>query len=148
MSTHLPFQALTEQSGPVLPDISTCHPFYGQQLSAEDCWLAAGQLPTGSEPVEFGLFSGEYRPYDIPLTTINQACQVRVSFVYVDSYSNLYNAGIQVIPDKVRDMAGWLLRTCVIRGGGLGGFGTIGIQNMISFLTDYETTTSAIGNGP
>ena len=149
MAETLPFHPLTTIARPVSPDFYLCHPFYGQHLSVPECVAAAGQLPTGDQMVEFGTdANGVYRPYDIPFVATSQGCQVRVSFSYIDAVGNLNNHGLHVIPDLVRNLAGWLIHSCVGNGLGIGGFGTIGIANMIAFLQDRATTRNLIGNGP
>ena len=41
-----------------------------------------------------------------------------------------------MIPDHIRGFAGWIINQCVVGSRGLGGFMTLGLPDLITFLLD------------
>ena len=126
---------------PPPPDFNLCHPFYGLELSDDDCMQAAGQLPVGNRPLSV---DSQSEPFHFPIASSHGNCVVTVQWAYPHS---TYPTGSTFIsPNAFRSMASWLLFSCV-EPSGLGGFGTIGIKNMMDWTANEATTDSAITTG-
>ena len=46
-----------------------------------------------------------------------------------------------MIPDHIRGFAGWIINRCVVGARGLGGFMTLGLSDLITFLLDPTSNT-------
>lgn len=48
---------------------------------------------------------------------------------------------MEIVPDMLRSMAAWVIAECVVAKGGIGGFMTFGLQNLVTYtlnpLVDY-----------
>ena len=133
---------------PTAPDFFVCLPFYGTGLVRSDCQVAASRLPTGSTPVHI---SDSSHPLDFPIVVHGSqegqegGCRITVEWFNPDSESP--GEPISIAPDRFRQMASWLISECVTLDG-MGGFGTIGLQNQINWLADGTTSDTAIRDGP
>ena len=50
---------------------------------------------------------------------------------------------IVAVPDSLRGMAGWIINRCVAATGGIGGFSTLAIQNLVNYVNNPDTDISA-----
>ena len=126
---------------PTPPDIHLCHPFYGYSLQSHNCLEAASLLPSGDVPIQV---VSQSEPFGFPITYSYGDCVVTMRWTYPHPSSP---AGrISVIPNKFRAMASWLIFSCV-EAVGQGGFGTIGLENMIRWVSRDATSDAAISSG-
>ena len=126
---------------PTPPDFHLCHPFYGSNLNENDCVQAAGLLPVGNRPL---LLDSPSESFRFPMVSSHRDCVVTVRWAYPHHIYPLGSTSIS--PNAFRIMASWLLFICV-GSSGLGGFGTIGIQNMIDWTANPATTDSSVVTG-
>ena len=152
-SNSWPFVPLPPPVRPIPPDFAICSPFYGTHLVLSTCTRAAGKLPTGSTPVNYGrLIHGQSRQansgnYNLPIRVVEEDlwgdCQVIVQ------NSNLFDRfliGHQLIaPDLFRSMASWIIDQCVAPNG-WGGFGTVSLQRFIDWVANDTTTNTDLQN--
>ena len=140
-----PLPPLPSPVPPTAPDFSLCLPFYGTGLVRSDCEVAASHLPTGSTPIPLAYYQ---HPFNFPLVAKSHqegGCRVTVTWFNPDSTS--HGPSISIAPDTFRQMASWLISSCVTQNG-LGGFETYGLQNQINWLADPTTSNGNIRNGP
>ncbi|MCJ1241699.1 hypothetical protein MMC14_009705 [Varicellaria rhodocarpa] len=126
---------------PTPPDIHLCHPFYGYDLPTHDCIEAASLLPLVHTPIQV---VSQSQPFNFPLTYSYGECVVTVRWAYPHPSSP--EGHFSVIPTAFRTVASWLIFSCV-EAAGLGGFGTIGLQNMIRWVSRDATSDVAISTG-
>lgn len=50
---------------------------------------------------------------------------------------------IEIIPDTLRSLAAWMIAQCVIGRAGLGGFGTLGLQNLVTYTLNPHVDYTA-----
>ena len=82
-------------------------------------------------------------PLNFPIEEIHGDCQVTVDWAYAASFSS---HPIDVVPDDLRRTANWLLSKCV-EPFSIGGYATIGLQNMIDWVSNEATSDALIGEG-
>ena len=138
-----PFFALPPPVPPTPPDFHLCHPFYGTNMVKSQCTQAAGRLPPGTQPASYGesIFHPHARPYILPETFTFGDCHIIIEAAD-DSLANYYPS-VMATPDKFRELASWLITGCVELSG-LGGFGTISLQNMINWVANETTSNGEI----
>ena len=129
---------------PTPPDFYLCNPFYGAGLNQQDCIEAASRLPVGTTPMVLG----EYPiPHQLPIVESSGpgGCRVTVEWAFPDSYTDAVGE-IRVAPEAFRQSASWIIHSCVAPIL-WGGFGTIGLENMINWIANDTTPTAQIGDG-
>ena len=138
-----PFFALPPAAPPIPPDFHLCHPFYGTNMVKSQCIQAAGRLPPGSQPASYGevVFHPHAQPYTLPGTFSFGDCHVIIEAAD-DSPADHYPY-VLATPDKFRELASWLIIACVELSG-LGGYGTISLENMINWVANGTTTNGEI----
>ena len=134
---------------PVAPNFHFCHPFYGESLVQQDCERAASYLPTGNIPIL--VYSHDY-PFAFPIVESagRGRCRLTIRWANPDSlyWTSPPEIGeIRVAPDAFRTIARWLITACVSQFRN-GGFGTVGLENMIRWIANDTTPFRQIGEGP
>ncbi|KAL9122310.1 MAG: hypothetical protein Q9187_001138 [Circinaria calcarea] len=143
-----PFFALPPPVPPTPPDFHLCHPFFGTDVVKLQCTQAAGRLPVGSQPIspDNPNRDSEAWRYPLPVTLTFGDCHVKVGVADSDGPSERHPLALAT-PDKIRELASWLITTCVDLSG-LGGFGTVSLQNMINWVADDNVTGAEISHDP
>ena len=106
------------------PDFSICHPVYGTGISSSDCIQAAGRLPSGMLPISHA--------NTFPILIHWGNCEIQVTW----SNPDVHEDHLVAVPDLFRNLAAFLINSCVVSEGGIGGFGTVGLQNLFGVLLD------------
>ena len=153
-SDSWPFVPLPLPVRPIPPDFAICSPYYGTHLISSTCTRAAGKLPTGNSPVNYGRLEYGRQTrllgpgnYNLPIRIVEEDlwgdCQVVVQ------NSNLFDRyllGHQLItPDLFRSMASWIINQCVVPNG-WGGFGTVSLKAFIDWVANDTTTDADLQN--
>ncbi|MCJ1232628.1 hypothetical protein MMC14_000581 [Varicellaria rhodocarpa] len=125
---------------PTPPNYHICHPFYGRGLVRSECSQAAVKIPSGSAPVSI---TYQNDPLNFPIEEVHGNCMVTVDWAYAASFSS---QPISIIPDDLRRMASWVISTCVEQSG-VGGYATLGLQNMIDWVSNETVPDAVIGDG-
>ena len=112
------------------------------------CTQAAGRLPVGIQPIspDSPNRHSEAMHYPLPVRLTFGDCHVIVNVADSDGLSE-HHPSIPTTPDKIRELASWLITTCVGLSG-LGGFGTISLQNMINWVADDTISGAEISHDP
>ena len=97
-------------------------------------------MPAGSSPVAI---TYQDDPLGFPIEEVHGNCMVTVDWAYAASFNS---QPISVVPDDLRKMASWVISKCV-DGFRLGGYGTIGLENMIDWVSDDTIPETVIGDG-
>ncbi|KAL8704236.1 MAG: hypothetical protein Q9201_002614 [Fulgogasparrea decipioides] len=115
-------------------DIHTCSIRYGIGILAEDCRAAAVDLPRGNQPVTYPSRDRD-QAYILPWERTVGTCQLLVELAGPETVAE---QPIQVAPDLIRGLAGFIIDQCPggadergnFLGAGVGGFVTFGLERI------------------
>ncbi len=124
---------------PTAPDFAFCSAGYGHGMTRSAALWAGGILPYGTTPRVYTVNdpSTPSGLFDIPYYTSFSGVAISVEVagpVDIDQ--------IELIPNEIRGMAGWLANRCT-GSRGVGGFVTRGIQGIVDYVTDPTTNLDA-----
>ena len=132
---------------PVPPNFHFCSGAFGTNLVKDDAFEAASLLPRGALPVTYSV----QVPDTDDLAANVSALEMGYELPFLEAYGSAWIAvdvsgpisldKLNVVPNDIRGMAGWVARRCVGRDR-VGGFVTRRIQGLVDFVTD---PTSDIG---
>ena len=137
---------------PNQPDFAICHPDYGMSIVPSDCEAAGEALLHGTDAIYYYLNRPDM-PNNLPFTVTKGSFTMRT---YV-SYTILFNfcagscaisveyAGpeyatpsfVELVPEEIRGMAGFIINKCPSQEAGMGGFVTGHIQWLVDFMQHY-----------
>ena len=143
MASWSGFHALPAPVPPTPPDFYLCHPFYGRNLVTLECEAAAHLLPAGRAPLLVVSPQISYRPNVVE----SGNCKITVQWMNPENETGNSNNFPTVTVDSIRQMASWLITSCVTLSA-LGGFSTIGLQNAIDWIADEAIPEATIRDGP
>ena len=125
---------------PVPPNFAFCNGAYGTGLKNEDAINAGGLLPQGIMLVTYSIeretqdpaanISARDSKYRLPILQYHGGV-----WISVDIAGPVNINKINVVPNDIRGMAGYVANHCVRRGG-VGGFVTKRIQGLVDFVTN------------
>ena len=126
---------------PVAPNFVFCDGAYGTGLSRHEALRAGSLLPQGTLPVTYSI----EEPDTEGLTVNASAPEMRYRLPFLESFGDVSISvdvsgpvnldRINVVPNDIRGMAGYVANQCLGRGG-VGGFVTKKIQGLVDFVTD------------
>lgn len=117
---------------PTPPNFHICNEFYGTDLTFNDCTLAGDNLPRSADPVYY--YAGDLPPP----STLVWHFTVGGCTVLVERAGPNIQGHIQLVPDYLRGMVGWVISQCVTPSG-LGGFVTVSFENMVNYIINPST---------
>jgi len=124
---------------PIAPDFAFCHPSYGVGMTSSIAMHAGGILPQGASPKLYTINDPEEPSgfYDLPYYTSFSGVAISVEIAGPVDIGE-----VQLIPNEIRGMAGYLANRC-IGSRGTGGFITKGIQGLVDYVTNPVTDLDA-----
>ena len=111
---------------PQPPDFSLCHLAYGTNIVVSDCIQVLAQLPTGAVPA--------HNPHILPILAHHDTCEIQVTWSNPDEHIQ----GLTATPDQILNLAAHIIDDCVGSSGGIGGFGTVSLQNTINHIIEPD----------
>ena len=133
---------------PVAPNFVFCSGAYGTGLRPADALNAGGQLPQGTLPVTYSVEEPEMDGVRVNVSAPDTVYRLPFLEFFGDVAIAVDVSGpvdinqINVVPNDIRGMAGWVASQCIGRGG-VGGFVTRKIQGLVDFVTDPTTDIDA-----
>ena len=135
---------------PVAPNFVFCSEAYGTGLIHDDALKAGGLLPQGRLPVTYSVEGEEIDGLAVNVSALEADYHLPLleysggAWLSVDVSGPVDINSINVVPNDIRGMAGYVASQCVGRHG-VGGFVTKKIQGLVDFVTD---PTSNIDDTP
>lgn len=133
---------------PVAPNFVFCSEAYGTGLIHQHAFRAGGLLPQGTMPVTYSIEDPEM---DDPAANVS-VLTPGYRFPFLESFGGVSISAdvsgpininrINVVPNHIRGMAGYVAMQCVARGG-VGGFVTHKIRGLVDFVTDPTSNVDA-----
>ncbi|MCJ1256455.1 hypothetical protein MMC24_004276 [Lignoscripta atroalba] len=116
---------------PVAPDFFVCDPVYGTALAPSDCNVAGDtQLPQGQNAVNYYL-TNQRAPNKLPFSVAHGSCSISVEYAGPDYAAPSF---IDLVPDEIRGMAGYVINQCALQGNGVGGFITGRMADLVGYI--------------
>ena len=138
---------------PSLADICWCNYDLGQGLSSDDCSIAARQLSAEDMPTPHSVGLLNRHPYwntsanDLPYRTSHGQCEVWVEVVGGGENVNYHNQQVNIIPSRIRGLAGYVIDQCV-ETRLLGGYVTDGLASMVDYIQQWPKDISTLATFP
>ena len=129
LSTNKPY----EPSPPVLPDFGICYAWYGSHLSDSDARGAGIRLPTSNDYVDYILNNSSER-FHLPFSAASGNLIIQIEIA--GPIPNLLS--VRIIPNMLRAMASFIQTNCISKSG-IGGFVTLGIEKLFTYITEPQT---------
>ena len=124
---------------PAAPDFAFCHQSYGMRMNHQTALFIGGLLPRGNTPRLYTVNDPDspVGSFDIPY--YNTYSDVAVS---IEVAGPVDIDQMNIVPDALRGMAGYLADNC-IGSRRTGGFITLGIQELVNFVTNPASDLDA-----
>ncbi|MCJ1228496.1 hypothetical protein MMC12_005157 [Toensbergia leucococca] len=125
---------------PVPPDFYRCNQLYGNNIAAGDCWRAAATMPQSDLITTYMVNTEHYQPpnFILPYSVTFGSCRVSVQ-----TSGPSYPRFLSLRPNAVRAVASNVIRKCPSESDGIGGFQTLNLQNLITYLSMPTTNLAA-----
>ena len=138
-----PSSYLVPVSVPIVPPDSVhCYNDYGIHLQFDEALHAITQLPEGILPVTYTVGEPETKNYAANVSALAAEHELPFLEFYGGLALSVKMSGpvdirsVRIVPNVIREMAGWVASDCIARGAGVGGFVTYGIRGLIDFVID------------
>ena len=127
---------------PVSPDSYACSYIYGENIIPSACQrLVDSHWPTGNEPMRVYFRDppgGNYM--NLPYTLRGAGCSVSIEYAGPNAGITHY---VKISPNELRGLAAYVIQKCPIEHNGIGGFGTVGLDNAVTFVRQWGSSNDA-----